>query len=239
MKFDWQREGYEPDAFTSEIKDRLGRGFPSFIVATGHVRTGKSFSLMSIAENVDPNFSVDKVHFMPQEFKKGLEVAKAGEFLILDEPAAEFSSRRFMSYINFVLSTIFITFASKRVCVGMATPVVPQVDINMSRLMDFLIVMSSKQRGCARIYQHWTDARTGKFGDRQIMYGYIYPPFIDRRDQLQAYEAKKKEYQKEKYSVQLTEFLSANEDVTSYLNVYVEKILKSPGQYKGERGSLG
>ena len=140
-----------------------------------------------------------------------------------------------------MLSIIFTTFASKKICVGLATPVVPLVDVNMSRLMDFLIVMSSKQRGFCKIYQHWVDARIGKSGDRQIMYGYICPPFQEKekRSEIKLYESMKAEYQKEKYASAFQDFVSENEDYTkNYLREFVEKVLKHPENFKGDRGGL-
>ena len=110
-KFDWVAEHERTEKLPYSIKELLMKildGFKkamwernqsSVIIVDGKSGMGKTTLSFQIANYMTPNFTLDNVHFTPEEFLKGLELATKGDVVIFDE-AMLISSRSALSSIN-------------------------------------------------------------------------------------------------------------------------------------------
>ena len=188
-----------------------------------------------------PCFGHNHVAFLPQEYLNQIRTKKAGCLILFDEPGAEWSARRFMSVSSQLLNATHITFGSKLINVAWAVPVLNMQDVMAQRLLNYLFTMSARgPRGNARFYYHWVDSRIGKYGDTQIGWTHIEPPYYGRDEEMKEYAEMKKQYQDKSYEKYYKEFeLSAKEKTSAAdIDATVAEILKEPEKYIGQKGKV-
>jgi len=221
-------DGYLDDPFSYTIRRRLSRDENTMIVALGQPRRGKSYAIMTIAEMNDArhDFDAEHVTFLPQDYLDKISHSHKGCFIIFDEPGAEWSSRRFMSIENVLLSATHITFGSKLINVAWAVPNMKQQDVNAVRLLNYSLVMKKSpfHKGTAKLYYNSANEMTGK----QYRYGLgmvnFALPFQDNPDELKKYEEAKKDYQDEKYEEYYQRFLEKNENKVEKNKLEIKEI---------------
>lgn len=105
-----------------------------FIV--GSTGSGKSYSAMKLAKNIDHSFHVGRVCFTAEEFMKLLKEGnlKKGSVVIWDELGVDYDARKFMSIQNRVIGYILQTFRHRNLCVIMTLPVLKMSDLTGRRL---------------------------------------------------------------------------------------------------------
>lgn len=207
-------EGYMDDPFTWTVRRRLSRDENTMILFLGRPRRGKSSGAMSTGEQLDAHHDFDASHvtFLPQDYIRMLDRAKKGEFIVFDEPGAEWSSRRFMSMANILLSSVTITFGSKLINTAWAVPIMKQTDVNMSRMANytFRMLQHPYPKGIAKFYYNSTSEITGKVYTPSKGYCYFAMPFQNRPEELRKYEQAKKQYQDQRYDEYWQSFAEKN-----------------------------
>lgn len=196
-------EGYHDDPLSDAIRLRLSRDENTFVLAVGPPRRGKSYSLMTLGGQVDARHDFDHTHitFIPQDYLNKIKTMRKGEFVILDEPGAEYSARRFASLANQLMSATMITMGSRLVNVGLAVPSAKMIDINAIRLAAYSlkILKAPFPKGTAILSSHSTDEYTGKPYRYRLGIASFAIPFQDNPDELKHYEEMKRQYQDDRY----------------------------------------
>jgi hypothetical protein len=133
------------DALGNYIKLRLIKlrmGFLMAITGGGGAKmgTGKSWTAIKIAENVDPLFTIDDVCFRPSEFLKRLDAIEAagipGRVLILDESELAAPNTSWQSVANETLAHSLMTSRNLRCMIIIVSPTFGFVDKRIRVLCD-------------------------------------------------------------------------------------------------------
>jgi len=131
------------DSLIGNIKARLWRRNKSFIILFhGDLGEGKSYSGMSLAIKIQPDWTPEKgLVFRPSEFVAKLRSPdlKRGDALIWDEAGVGLSARDWMSIQNKLIGAILQTCRTKNICLIVTTPSESFVDIQMRRLFNCII----------------------------------------------------------------------------------------------------
>jgi len=144
----------------------------NFLLKNGLVshNSGKSALATRICEQLDPDFSAERVFFFLDELFPLVRHDKLppGSFALIDEAGASLDARRFMSAINVHSTHVFEAFGIKQVSVVFTLPSLKMIDANVRRLMHCMAFQ--RDRGYARIYRIGTQYdgavysfRIGKF----------------------------------------------------------------------------
>lgn len=145
----------------------------NILLVTGQTGSGKSYSAISIAFELDNTFDETRICFSAQEFMEVINKdLPAGSCIILDEAGVSINSRMFMTTVNRLIGYVNQTMRKKRWTVFFCVPDLSFVDINVRKLAHFLMesVGVNKQNGIAsfKIFNIKVMQRTGKIY-------YIYP----------------------------------------------------------------
>lgn len=113
-----------------------------FVNDTG---SGKSYSALSLAEAVDPKFSVGRVALSASEMVKILttERLNKGSVVVLDEAGVNFSSQKWYEPEAKALNELFQTFRFMNVAVLMTLPNYNFLNAGQRRLTHFAFEMTS------------------------------------------------------------------------------------------------
>jgi len=87
----------------------------------GRVGVGKTTLTFQLAKYLDPNFSLDKVAFTPEQFLEALQKAKKGDSIVFDE-AYVVSSRFAMSEFNKKVVSVMSQVRSKNLYIFFVLP---------------------------------------------------------------------------------------------------------------------
>ena len=129
-------------SFTEYIYNRLHRENRNFLAAiVGPTGSGKSYSALRLAETIDPNFSIERVVFTPEEFMDLLnsKTLKKGSAIVFDEGGVGMNSRNFMSNTNRALHYTAQTFRSMNYLVCFVAPDYSFMDVGLRKLAHVLI----------------------------------------------------------------------------------------------------
>lgn len=116
------------------IRKRVLRQNKNYIfVVTGSPGSGKSWACLSIAELVDPNFSIENIT-TPLDDEKGLipllnsEKFKRGDAIVMEEAGVDLSAKEWQSFINKAVNKVIQTFRWEGIALIMNVPVDAFVD---------------------------------------------------------------------------------------------------------------
>lgn len=116
------------------IKKRVLKLNKNYIfVCTGPPGSGKSWACISIAELVDPNFSIENIT-TPLDDEKGLipllnsEKFKRGDAIVMEEAGVDLSAKEWQSFINKAVNKVLQTFRWEGIALLMNVPVDAFVD---------------------------------------------------------------------------------------------------------------
>ncbi len=101
------------------------------MICDGRSGMGKTSLMCQVGLYCTPNFSLDNVHFTPEEFLDGLRDAKKGDFVLFDE-AMLISSRSAMSQINKMIVMAMAMIRSKQIFVGFCCNSIFDLDRNLA-----------------------------------------------------------------------------------------------------------
>jgi hypothetical protein len=134
-------------------------------VFTGDPGSGKSYSGLSMAEHLTPDFTCENVVFGFGEFMTRFKECSPGDFLIYEEAGAEFGARMAMTKENRNFSRILQVYRFKQVPTIFNLPNLNMLDVNGRRQMNYLIhtirIDFKRKMGLARWYiikpDDWAD----------------------------------------------------------------------------------
>lgn len=124
------------------IRARLARGLNAIILVLGAPGTGKSWSALRLAEQIDPGFSVKHIAFSVEALYDLLDAA--GELplksaVVYDETGVGSKARRAMSNANLLFSDFLESGRYRGLVLIMTVPHSAMVDINARRLAHLII----------------------------------------------------------------------------------------------------
>ncbi|MFB6199816.1 MAG: zonular occludens toxin domain-containing protein [Candidatus Nanohaloarchaea archaeon] len=106
-------------------------------IVTGPTGSGKSWSALSLAEKIDPDFNEEKVILRPENFMKKLANKEwgQGDVVIFDEAGAGMSAKEHMTKKNRVMDQVLQTFRRQNIAVIFTVPSKANVDKSVRRLL--------------------------------------------------------------------------------------------------------
>lgn len=119
------------------ILSRIKKNKNFIAIFTGPTGVGKSWTAISIAEMLDPNFSIERIVFKGSELMKLLnnKNLKSGSVIVWDEAGIDLSSRSWQSTTNKMLNFLMQTFRHRNIILLFTTPYMSFLDKSTRRLI--------------------------------------------------------------------------------------------------------
>lgn len=123
-------------------QDLIVRGQNWVCIVTGRPRSGKSWSSLTLAKAIDPNFNINQVVFSAEEFVKLIESAetndnlKDGSIILWDEAGVGIGSRNWYSVLNKCINLILQTWGYKHFGLILTVPHLSFIDAQTRRLIN-------------------------------------------------------------------------------------------------------
>jgi len=145
------------DAWITYIKNRIRGNLNFMAIAEGSTGIGKSWAMLSVAHQIDPNFTIDQVAF---SFRAVMEILNNPDFkkkkwkvILFDEAQTEISNRAWQSLTNRLLNYLVSTFRHQNVILLFATPYSDFIDSQTQKLLHckFVVKGHSKQTNLTTI----------------------------------------------------------------------------------------
>lgn len=126
-------------------------------VMTGETGSGKSWSALRIAKEIDPNFDVSKVVLDPVSFMESLvdKKWKQGDCVVWDEAGASLSSKEYMTVVNRAVEDILETFRRKNIAVIFTVPSQKNIDKDVRRLLHSYLQTKTINYAWERVNIKW------------------------------------------------------------------------------------
>ena len=170
-------DGSVKSPFATHIRNDLTKRNKNFMgVWVGQTGTGKSFSTISLAEDIDPNFSVDNIAVSTKEMVEIITSGnlKKGAALVLDEAGVNYSSKNWMKRENKYLGELFQTFRYLNYALLLNLPHVKFMDVTERRLVHAGFVMKGINRKLKVSYAQPRIFRSKPFAEKE-KFGFSYP----------------------------------------------------------------
>ena len=198
------------------IKDRVMNRNKNFLMLfVGATGSGKSYSALRLAEELDPTFDINRVCFKAKDFmntinnlversEKG-EIIK-GKVVMWDEFGVEHNAREFMTISNRVINYFFQTSRHLNLIVIMTVPLLSFIDSSTRKLSHGVAEMqginSHDKTASVKVKMLQTNVLDGKEYVKYLRYrknnrGYVLQRLIFQLPTKQLredYEKKKKEF---------------------------------------------
>jgi ABC-type lipoprotein export system ATPase subunit len=118
------------------IHRRINNNKNFLATITGPTGSGKSWSALSMAELIDPNFSVNNIIFKGRELMKLINEGelKAGSVIIWDEAGIDLSNRNWQSVTNKMLNALLQTFRHRNFILFFTVPYHDFIDSSSKKL---------------------------------------------------------------------------------------------------------
>ena len=170
-------DGSVKSPFATHIRNDLIKRNKNFMgVWVGRTGSGKSFAAISLAEDIDPNFTVDNIAVSTKEMVEIITSGrlKKGAALVLDEAGVNYSSKNWMKRENKYLGELFQTFRYLNYALLLNLPHVKFMDITERRLVHAGFVMKGIDRKNKLSYAQPRIFKNYPFSDRE-KFGFSYP----------------------------------------------------------------
>ena len=119
----------------SFLRHRLTRDTGTIVILVGSPGTGKSFSALEIARELDPSFGIDRVVFDVRDYLRFLSGGtSSGQAVLLDEAGVSAPSRRWRSEKNIALSLTVESVRHRGLLTLVTVPDATMVDVNVRKL---------------------------------------------------------------------------------------------------------
>ncbi len=117
-----EESGY--NFFKLYIESRIQHNKNYLCCITGPTGSGKTYSSLKLAEDLDPLFNADRVVFTPKEFINLLNNGnlKSGSVIVFDEAGVSLNNREWQSKSNNLIQYILQTFRHKNYIVIFTSP---------------------------------------------------------------------------------------------------------------------
>jgi hypothetical protein len=118
------------------IQRRIKNNKNFLCTITGPTGSGKSWTALSIAEILDPEFTVDRVIFKARELMKLIneENLKPGSVIVWDEAGIDLSNRNWQSVTNKMLNALLQTFRHRNFILFFTVPYHDFIDSSSKKL---------------------------------------------------------------------------------------------------------
>ena len=215
-----------------------------FVGATG---SGKSYSALRLAEELDDSFDINRVCFKAKNFMNCINdlVARSekgevirGKVVLWDEFGVEHNAREFMTISNRVINYFFQTSRHLNLIVIMTVPLLSFIDSSTRKLSHAVAEMqginSRNKTASVKVKMLQTNVMTGKEYPKYLRYRRKNKMFVSKRLKFnlpspklrEAYEKKKKEFTTQLNKEIMNKLLKSGEkDIfteaqTDYLKLY-------------------
>lgn len=138
------------DAWITYIKNRIKSNLNFIAIAEGSTGIGKSWAMLSVAYQIDPDFTIDQVAF---SFKSVMQIINDKEFqkkkwkvVFFDEPQTQISNRAWQSLTNRLLNYLVSTFRHQNIVLLFATPYSDFIDSQTQKLLHCKFVVKGHSR---------------------------------------------------------------------------------------------
>jgi len=124
------------------IQNQITRNRNFVGIFVGRVGTGKSYSAMRFAEQLDPEFSEERVFFKVEDLLETINAGtlKAGNVIILDEGGIAVSNRQhYMDKFNKAMSYLLQTWRHRNIIMFVTVPDIAFVDAGIRKMFDAII----------------------------------------------------------------------------------------------------
>jgi len=128
------------------IQKRLWKQNKNWLgIITGQTGSGKSWSALSLAEKIDPDFDTSKVVLRPEKFLENVANREwgQGDVVIFDEAGAGMSAKAHMTKKNRIIDQVLQTFRRQNIAVIFTVPSKANVDKSVRRLLHTYIETKS------------------------------------------------------------------------------------------------
>jgi len=122
----------------NRVRDRLLVKNKNWMcVVCGQTGSGKSYAGLTLAQQIDPNFSADNIVFTPSEFMALMNSGKLqkGSAIIFDEAGVGIGAREFASMSNRLMMFVAQTFRFKNYAVIFTVPAFSMIDAQARKLI--------------------------------------------------------------------------------------------------------
>lgn len=206
--------------FQDLLKKRIHKGFNTILLFCGGAGIGKSYGALTLGEELDPTFNIDRVTFFPAEFIRQTQIMKRGEYIMIDEPAIAgvLGKRTWYTDMQQALVDVLETFRFKNLtCVFCSINRNLLDSIVRTYLLHYMVIMLD--RGFGKVYSF--DPSQFDSQVRTPLEGEIY---LEQASQelREAYEAKRKEIQNSRYFKSLSNIETKESKRKSFNELVVE-----------------
>ncbi|MFB6200345.1 MAG: ATP-binding protein [Candidatus Nanohaloarchaea archaeon] len=148
-------------------------------IITGPTGSGKSWSALSLAEKIDPDFNADKVVLRPEKFLENVAERNwgQGDVVIFDEAGAGMNAKAHMTKKNRIIDQVLQTFRRQNIAVIFTVPSKANVDKSVRRLLHTYIETKTIDYENERNHLKWLDMDYNQKTDK------IYYKYPKRRDE--------------------------------------------------------
>lgn len=124
-------------SFSHYIKSRIKRNKNFLGLFVGPTGSGKSYSSIRLAENLDPKFDIVRVVFSAKEFMKVINEGKIrkGQVIVWEEIGISMNARSWQSLTNKLINYVMQSFRHKNIIVLMNCPDPTFLDIATRKLL--------------------------------------------------------------------------------------------------------
>jgi len=128
------------------------------IAITGETGSGKSYSALTIAELIDPEFNIDKVVFEPKDFLKLLDTAKRGDVIVFDEAGVGIPAREWQTIQNKLFGYVLQVIRYKNIGIIFTVPHLNFIDSQARRLIHYALTVVGRYENYNKcvVYQNKT-----------------------------------------------------------------------------------
>lgn len=128
-----------PVWFLHWIATRIKNGWPLIIAFVGAMGSGKSYSAISLAQAIDPNFTADNIVFTVAEFAKKITAnLPRGSVVIFDDAGVDANARDWHSKRVKLLARVAQSFRIFGIIVIITTPKMEYIDSQTRKLLTVL-----------------------------------------------------------------------------------------------------
>jgi hypothetical protein len=187
------------------IQAEIGKNRNYCVAAVGRVGTGKTYSAIRLATQLQPGFTIDNILFdIPTLLDKVYkEEVKAGEVLIFDEAGISASNREsYMNKFNKAMSFLLQTWRHRQIILIITTPNIAYIDAGTRKMFDAIMECKKVVKSRKVVQVSWkflqTNTQSGKTyyhnaktNDMENLQLEVGKPGIKI---LRKYEKKKKEF---------------------------------------------
>lgn len=143
-----EEKKFSDDPIIRYIQKRLWRRNQNWLMAIcGATGSGKSFSALRIASEIDPNFSVEHVIFFPKDLMTLLgQPLPKGTAIVYDEAGVSYSAREWQTLSNRLINYVMQTFRERNLALIMTVPDSSFLDVQIRKLFHMIALTQKIHR---------------------------------------------------------------------------------------------